>query len=217
MKVIFDMDGVIVDSNPFHRKAWKAFCDKHGLNVTDEQLETTIFGRSGQEGLPLLFPEKNLTAEQVDAYVKEIDKNFRDLFEAHAKPVEGFMEFLHELRAADIKYAVATSAPVLNIEMIMNVTGLKKYFDIIIDASQITKSKPSPEIYLKTAERLGADPKKCVVIEDSLSGIKSALNAGMKVVGITTTHSPEELNGTHLVINNFRELNIARLKQLVKA
>lgn len=213
--LIFDMDGVIVDSNPFHRKAWKVFSQKHNISITDEDLNSKVFGRSGHESLPTFFSHP-LTSEQVSDFVKEIDKTFRELFAPHIKPVEGLEEFIIELRKQNYKYAIATSAPLENIDFIMESTGLRKYFDIIIDASQITRSKPSPEIYLITAARLNASPSECIVIEDSISGIESAVSAGMKVIGISTTHTAEELNHTDLIINNFNDLTIPMLNQLLE-
>ena len=214
--IIFDMDGVIVNNNPYHKKAWKLFCKKHNLSLTDQELESKIYGRTGDEVLSYLF-NKELKLEIIEQYSTEINKNYRELFAPHIKPIIGLKEFLDDLNQENIKYAIATSAPPINVNFVLSKTRLTEYFQIIVDDTQITKSKPSPEIYLKTANRLNVEPGVCIVIEDSISGIDAALNAGMKVVGITTTHNSEELKHTDLIINNFLELSVSRLRQVFKA
>ena len=205
------MDGVIVDSNPYHKKAWRQFCEQHNIFVTDEYLKTKVFGRTGDEGLASLFTKK-LDAELIAKHIDEIDKNFRDIYTPHIKLMPGLMEFLEKLKSGNIKCAVATSAPTANVELILNTTEINKYFEVLVDKAQVVKGKPDPEIYLKTAGLLKVKPEECIVIEDSLSGIAAAVNAGMKVVGITTTHNSEELKNTDLVINSFSELDLHKLE-----
>ena len=109
---------------------------------------------------------------------------------------------------AGIKTAVATSAPTSNLNFTLDSLGIRNLFDVIVDASGITKGKPDPEIYLKAAELLEISPMDCVVFEDSISGIKSGHNAGMKVVALITTHSKDELPETYLSIKDFSEISI---------
>jgi len=211
--VIFDMDGVIVDSNPYHKIAWKLFCEQHGINATDEDLEIKVFGRIGDEGVSNLLnyiPDK----ETIGAYVNEIDRNFRDVYAPFIKPIAGLENLLELLNKNNIKCAVATSAPSLNVDMILDKTGLRKYFVTVVDKNSVTKGKPDPEIYLKAASLLSVSPDECIVIEDSVSGVTAALNAGMKVIGITTTHKAEELKNTNYVINSFSELDVDKLQMI---
>ena len=100
-------------------------------------------------------------------------------------------------------------------DFVLNKTGVGKFFEIIINGNMIKNSKPHPEIYLKTVEAIGYPHQKCLVIEDSLSGIESARKAGCKIIALTTTHTPEELHGAHLVIDDFEQLSIPELKNLV--
>ena len=211
--IIFDMDGVIVDSNPYHKIAWKMFCEQHNILISDSELEKNVFGRTGQEALPILF-KSNLNNELIKSYTEEIDGNFRKAFAPSIHPLLGLIDFLDDIQGKSIKYAIATSAPPVNVEFVLKNTGLRKYFDIIVDSTSIIKSKPNPEIYLKTANLLGIEPSECVVIEDSLSGIDAAIRAGMKVIGITTTHKAEELVHTNLVIDDFTELNLSLIKDI---
>lgn len=207
LSVIFDMDGVIINSNPYHKKAWIAFCKQHNIAISKEDLETKIFGRTDKDALPILF-NKPLEKEIIAAYGSEINRTYRELFEKKIKPLPGLKDFLDDLKMADIKYAIATSAPPVNVEYVLTKTYLKDYFDIIVDDTMVTKGKPDPQIYLLTAERLNVSPSDCIVFEDSLAGIESAHAAGMKVVGVTTTHSEEELNHTNFTIQDFRDITM---------
>ncbi|MGD8780615.1 MAG: HAD family phosphatase [Ignavibacteria bacterium] len=214
--IIFDLDGVIVDSNPFHKKSWKMFCEKHNISITDQILEKKVFGRTGSEALSILF-NTCLNDELIKSYTEEIDGIFRESFSQYIKPIDGLIEFLTSIQKENIKTAIATSAPPENVDFVMDKTGLSKYFHTIVDNTYISKSKPNPEIYLKTAKLIGEDSEKCIVIEDSLSGIEAAIKAGMKVIGITTTHSAKELLHTDLVINNFNKLNISMLVNIINS
>jgi HAD superfamily hydrolase (TIGR01509 family) len=107
------------------------------------------------------------------------------------------------MQQEQIPRAIATSAPRANVDFTLEKTHIGKFFDTILDESFVTNGKPEPEIYLKTAAALGFDPAKCIVFEDSLSGVEAGKAAGCKVIGITTTHSHEELRKCNLVVENF--------------
>jgi HAD superfamily hydrolase (TIGR01509 family) len=207
------MDGVIVDSNPYHRKALRKFCESYGYHLSDEEMKEKIFGRTNKDWLTRLFgrdlPEKEfLTLEE------EKERLFRELIEPDIEPVAGLLNFLEKLKEKDIPRAIATSAPSANVSFTLEKTGSARFFETIIDGSMVTHSKPHPEIYIKTAKSIGFTSDRCVVIEDSLSGIASAREAGCPVIGITTTHSPQELLDTRITINTFNELKFRDLIQL---
>lgn len=211
--VIFDMDGVIVDTNPFHKETINQFCKKYGFKLTDEELRTKIYGRTNHEWIPALFG--TLTQEELEAYAFEKEQMFREAYAAHIKPVEGLVAFLDMLMQNNIPRSIATSAPRANVDFVLNGTGIGKYFDIILDESMVTHGKPHPEVYIKSAKALTLPNAQCIVIEDSLSGIQAGKAAGSKVIGITTTHTPEEMSATDLVIGNFNSLSLDQLKALV--
>jgi HAD superfamily hydrolase (TIGR01509 family) len=212
--VIFDMDGVIVDSNPYHQIALKEFCEKHGYHLTDEYLKSKIFGRTNADWLNELFQNK-LSQEQLLQFEEEKESLFRKIFEPHIKPVEGLLNFLKLLQQHQIPRAIATSAPTSNVEFVLEKTGVGEFFQIIIDGNMIEYSKPHPEIYLKTVEALGYPAHNCAVFEDSLSGIESAQKAGCKVIGLTTTHTQDELQNAQLVIDDFVQLSLNDLQNLI--
>ncbi len=211
--VIFDMDGVIIDSNPYHKRAWKTFCMEHGIMLSDEDMEEKVFGRTGVEALSILFDNK-LTQEEIAKYVKEIDANYRVSFAKDIKPLLGLIDFLDNLKSNNVTCAIATSAPTENVDFVMEKTGVRDYYKVIVDNTGIEKSKPNPEIYLKTANLLGISPENCIVFEDSMSGIQAAQNAGMKVIGISTTHTKEELAHTDYVAEDFNEINLSILSKI---
>ncbi|NOT75580.1 MAG: HAD family phosphatase [Cyclobacteriaceae bacterium] len=200
--VIFDMDGVIVDTNPHHKISLRQFCEKYGYQLSDEELLKKIYGRTNKEWIANLF-DRPLTVAELSAYGEEKEKLFRDIYEKDIAPVAGLEDFLKKLEENNIPKAIGTSAPKSNVDFILDNLHLRKYFNTILDESNVNHGKPNPEIYLKVAAALQFPPERCIVFEDSLSGVASAQAAGSKVVGITTTHSKEELSHTDYVIDNF--------------
>jgi HAD superfamily hydrolase (TIGR01509 family) len=199
------MDGVIVDSNPFHKIAINQFCERHGLHLDDKELRTKVYGRTNKEWLTQLFG--NIPEEQLKAYADEKEEIYRRLYRDDIRAVDGLVAFLEALDRYGIPRAIGTSAPKENVDFTLDKTGTRKFFPVILDQTVVTHGKPSPEIYLKVAKALGLPATDCIVIEDSLSGVDAGKGAGSKVIGITTTHPEVELSHTDLVISNFDHLN----------
>lgn len=213
--VVFDMDGVIVDTNPTHKIAIQQFCARYGLNLSEEELRTKVYGRTNRDWITNLFGK--LTEEQLEAYAFEKEQLFRELYAPIIEPVKGLVTFLELLKANNIPRSIATSAPPANVDFVLEATGIGHYFDFILDERVVSRGKPDPEIYLKSAKALNLPNAQCIVIEDSLSGIAAAKASGSKVIGITTTHSEEELNETDLIIKDFEKLTIDQLKGLISS
>ena len=212
--VIFDMDGVLVDSNPFHKKAIHHFCEEHQLSVTERELNEKVYGRTNKEWINYLFGGQ-LTPAEINKYEKEKESLYRSLHGPSMVPVAGLIPFLGLLRANNIPMAVGTSAPPENADFILNKIGALPYFKTILNSSHIDKGKPDPEIYIKTARQLDLSPSQCIIFEDSLSGVVAGKTAGSKVVGVCTTHSPEELSMTDVTIADFRGLDLPFLQRLM--
>lgn len=202
--VIFDMDGVIVDTNPYHKISLKQFCEKYGYRLNEEDLISKIYGRTNNEWIRNIFGP--LPKERILELGEEKEAMFRALYKDVIKPLSGLDNFLKELEDRSIPKAIGTSAPRSNVDFVLEHTHLRKYFTTILDQSDVEHGKPNPEIYLKVAHRLGFSPQQCIVFEDSLSGVESAQRAGAKVVGVTTTHTQQELAHTDLVISDFTGL-----------
>ncbi|WP_026462369.1 HAD family hydrolase [Adhaeribacter aquaticus] len=213
--VLFDMDGVIIDSNPYHKSAWVEFCKIHQIDIKEEELGKNIYGKTNKDALKNILG-KELSAEESDKLGEEKEALYRDLHGPEMVPVKGLINFLEELKKNNVATAVATNAPTSNVDFILHKIGVRHYFDAIIDAKQVKKGKPDPEIYLKAAEMVNISSDRCIVMEDSTTGVEAGLKANMKVVGITTTHTAEELSHTHLVINDFDELSVDKLADLLQ-
>jgi beta-phosphoglucomutase family hydrolase len=199
LALILDMDGVIIHSNPLHRKAWEQYSRRFGID-TDEAMHRRMYGRRNDDIVRDFFGPQ-LTPHEVHEHGAAKERLYRELMGPMVKEslVPGVVEFLKRHREAPI--AMATSAEPENVEFLLEAAGLRPYFRAIVDGHQVHDPKPHPEIYLKAAELLGAVPRDCVAFEDSFAGIQSAQSAGMRVVGIRSTH--DELPGVDLQIRDF--------------
>lgn len=212
--VLFDMDGVIVDTNPTHKIAIRQFCTKYGFELSEEQLVAKVYGRTNTDWITNLFG--TLTPAALAAYAEEKEQLFRDLYRPHLAPVKGLLDFLKLLKAHRIPAAVATSAPPANLQFIIDGLNLRPYFTAFLDETFVTRGKPDPEIYRKTAHALQLPNAQCIVIEDSLSGIAAGKAAGSPVIGITTTHTRQEMAHTNYVIDDFTQLTLTTLESLIQ-
>ncbi len=215
--ILFDMDGVIVDSDPYHRPAWFEFSQKYNPDLSKEQVSKIMHGRTNQDIISEIMG-RDMSAEEIDKYSEEKELIYQKLIEPKIKEVRGFTSFIRTL--GDMKRNIATSAPPMNIDFVLTKLGIAKYFDksLIVNSSMVTKGKPDPEVYLKAAERLGVEPSDCLVFEDSPSGVKAAKNAGMKVVGVATTIPTNRLTNelqTDFAINDFTEINLEKVNEIL--
>jgi beta-phosphoglucomutase len=219
--VILDMDGVIIDSNPFHRMVWKEFLERHGVAVDEPMFKNVIFGTPGDQTIQKLLQPPELTEEQISAYLGEIDTTYRSMISGSEQifPVSGLNNFLDFIKELGFKIALATSAPPENISLILERLGITEYFDVIVDKTHVTRGKPDPEVYLKTVDNLKIDSKYCLVFEDSLAGVRSAIQAGIRVIGVTTSHSAEELSsaGTFYNIDDFNDPSLPEMLATISA
>jgi beta-phosphoglucomutase len=209
--VIFDMDGVIIDSNPFHKIALKQFCNKYGFDFTDEELMQRIYGRTNKEWLTNLFGP--LPPHELTQYEEEKEGLFRELYKNNIRALPGLPEFLRQLQLNKVPVAIGTSAPRSNVDFVLQHTGLGEFFPVILDETDVERGKPDPEIYLKVAARLRLPPGRCIIFEDSLSGVEAAQRAGAFVIGVATTHRVEELAHTDFVIHDFTRLSVRFLRE----
>ncbi|MEO8598172.1 MAG: beta-phosphoglucomutase family hydrolase [Candidatus Solibacter sp.] len=197
--LLFDMDGVIVDSNPMHCEAWTAFNLRYGLETTGAMLQR-MYGRRNDQIVRDFFGEQ-LTAEEVDARGRAKEQLYREMVgeRIDSMLVPGLRDFL--ARHQDLPLAVASNAEPENVEFVLERSGLRPYFRAVVDGHQVNRPKPFPDVYLRAAELLGVPPARCVVFEDSPSGAAAALAAGMPVIGLSTTYV--NLQGAVLTIDNF--------------
>jgi beta-phosphoglucomutase family hydrolase len=199
LALIFDMDGVIVDSNPLHREAWAAFNRRYGLETTDAMLER-MYGRRNDQIVRDFFGE-DLPAGEVAARGAAKEELYRELLASRIEEVlvPGLRPFLDRYRGAPL--AVASNAEPENVAFVLDRAGLRGYFRVVVDGHQAIHPKPHPEIYLRAAALLAAAPANCIVLEDSHTGIAAARSAGMRVIGLSTTHV--NLPDTDIMADNF--------------
>ena len=214
LAVIFDMDGVIVDNNRYHRQAWKQLCESHGSIFTDEKYYTLV-GRTIEENMKIMF--EDLTSDQIREYSAEKETCYRKAFEKHIRPLTGLIPFLQLLEKNNIKRALATSAPSENVDFVLGKTKTRRFFRAIIDDSKASRGKPDPEIFLKAAELINMDPADCIVFEDGVNGIEAAKRAGMKAVALTTTFPAEKLSKADVIIKDFAGVDLGFLKKLINS
>lgn len=212
--IVFDMDGVIVDNRDFHFRAWRTFASRHGLEFDEESFKNKLFGRTNKEILRGLFGH-GIPEKEALAMAEEKEALYRELYSDRVRPAAGLREFLIKLSNSDVPVAVCTAAPRINLEFVLDQADLRRFFDILIDESMVSKGKPAPDLYLKAAEMLQVEARRCLAFEDSLPGIASARAAGMKVIGLTTTHPPQELAGVELVIPDFRDIEPGMVMALI--
>jgi HAD superfamily hydrolase (TIGR01509 family) len=211
--VVFDMDGVLIDSHPVHRVAWSKFLATVGKNVTDEDLGFILAGRRREEILRHFFgdlPESKIVeyGHQKDLFFEE---NFQDV-----KLIPGVWKFLELLADFGLKCAIATSASSARTWGTVYRLGLDQKFSVIVTGDDVDAGKPDPEVYRLAAQRMILSPEKLLVLEDAPCGVQAARSAGMRCVGVSTNGRAELLRqcGAELVIPDFLDPSIATLLQL---
>ena len=197
--LILDMDGVVIDSNRWHRKAWADYNRRHGI-ATDEAMQQRMYGKRNDDIVRDFFGPQ-LTDAEVVAHGAAKERLYREMIRPRLNEalVPGVREFLERHRGEPV--GLATNAEPENVEFLIEEARLRPYFRVLVDGHQVPNPKPYPDIYLRAAELLGVPPRDCVVFEDSLPGIEAARAAGMAVVGVTTTH--QALPGVDLEIRDF--------------
>ena len=206
LALIFDMDGVIVDSNPLHREAWAAFNRRYGLETTDAMHEG-MYGKRNDDIVRYFFGA-GLSDEEVAARGAAKEALYREMAGGRLESmlVPGLKDFLQEYR--DAPMGLASNGEPANVELIVAQTGIRQYFRAIVNGHQVVNPKPDPEIYLRVAQLLQTAPENCVVFEDSPAGVQAGLAARMRVVGIRTTYG--YLQGTSITVDNFTSGDLRR-------
>jgi len=215
--VIFDMDGVLVNSNPYHLEKWVEFLDHRKISYKKEELPELILGKRNDTAFKY-FLGPDVTPEESHRLSEEIEETFRKVFKPHARPLPGLDALIKECHAADIPMAVASSAVRSNIEFVVDALGYRRYFQTMVSGDEVTHAKPDPEIYLKAADHLGIDPADAVAFEDSYVGIGAVNNAGMKCIAIASTFPIERLAPiATMAVPSFEDINLEKLRALFVA
>ncbi|MBD2338293.1 HAD-IA family hydrolase [Calothrix sp. FACHB-156] len=205
--ILFDLDGTIVNTDPIHYLAWKQKLADYGLEIDETFYKSRISGRLNPEIVKDILPQ--LSDVEGLKFADEKEALFRELA-PNLQPLNGFSELLAWTDAHQLKRALVTNAPRLNAEFMLEVLGIKQAFDIVVLAEDCTAGKPDPTPYQVTLSKLGIKPDEAIALEDSPSGIRSAVAAGIRTLGIASTHDPKILLevGAFIAIPDFTSLQL---------
>jgi beta-phosphoglucomutase family hydrolase len=210
--VLWDLDGVIADTAKYHYLAWQDVFRKRGVSFTRPDF-MKLFGRRHDTIIRFALGDK-LTPEEFDAITDEKQKNYRRMVAANIIPLPGAIELMKRLKEHGIKSAIASSAVPENIDVILGGLGIESYFQAIAWGTEVKEGKPSPQIFLLAARKLGVRPADCTVIEDAIAGVAAAKKAGMKCVAVTNSHPQKDLQNADLIVDSLEGVGIDDLKKL---
>lgn len=212
--VIWDMDGVLADTAPFHYQAWKKIFGERGVDFSWEDF-THSFGMRNDRIIPQVLGRK-CTEEEIILIDEEKEFFFREFAKGKVKSSDGLVDLLNLLKQDDFKMAVASSGTSENIELVIKKCKLTPFFSTFVNGKNVKHSKPHPEIFLLASKKLGVPPEKCIVVEDAHAGIEGAKSAGMKCIVITSTHKRESLKDADIIVDSFRELSPKDFNKLIE-
>jgi beta-phosphoglucomutase family hydrolase len=202
--VLWDMDGVLVDTGDFHYQSWKETFDELDVPFDREDFRKT-FGMNNAGILEWVFgrePEPNEISQISDRK----EALFRELIKGKAEPMPGVRSWLEQFQTWGVKQAITSSAPPENIEVLVVELKIKEYFDEVVSGFDLP-GKPNPDVFLKAAKKLQIAPEKCVVVEDAIAGVEGAKRAGMKCIAVTTTNPANDLKKADLIFENLGKMD----------
>jgi len=212
--IIWDMDGVIADTAPYHLKAWQEAFQKKGVAFTEEDFRRN-FGQRNDTIIRDTLGELT-SLNEINVISREKEENFRRAVRQNIRPLPGAIELIKSLGQHGFKLALASSAPTENIKLVTKGLGIDNYFHTIVSGKDVTEGKPSPQGFLLAAQRLGVEPENCVVTEDAIAGVTAAKRAGMHCLAVTNTHPRSSLKEADLVVDTLEAVTVNDLDRLLK-
>jgi len=212
--VIFDVDGVLVDSYQAHMISWQKTAAEIGQMMTEEQFAAT-FGQVSARIIRQLWGA-NISEQQVEQIDQRKEQMYRRIIVEDMPTVPGVPGLLQNLSGAGAKMAIGSSGPPENVDVVLNALDIRRYFHVIVSRDDVTSGKPDPQVFLIAAEKLAIPTDRCVVIEDALHGIEAAHRAGMKVVAVATSHPAEKLQHAEMVLPDLRNLSAEKLLTILE-
>jgi beta-phosphoglucomutase len=212
--VIFDVDGVLVDSYRPHLESWQRAVVKRGLSMSEDDFART-FGKRSREIIAQLWPGKfdDAAIRQLD---DEKEAEYRDILAAHFPEMEGASDLIAALHGQGFKLAIGSSGPPENVELVRRTIRHGEMLSAAVSGKDVTRGKPDPEVFLTAAKKLRLEPSRCAVVEDAPVGLEAARRAGMAAIGITGT-APREALAKHadVVVDSLRQLNPTMIASLI--
>jgi len=209
--MIWDLDGVIIDSADEHRRAWQRLAREEGVTLTDADFWAT-FGKRNDDIFAILWGP--LSPEELRRLADRKEAYFRELIRETAAPLPGAMELMQSLHEAGFSQALASSAPIENIQLISDVLGLERYLSVLVSGETVPRGKPAPDIFLKAATELGVEPARCLVIEDAVAGVEAAHAAGMRCIAVAGNRDLPGLRKAELMVRSLVEVDVERVRAL---
>lgn len=211
--VIFDMDGVLVDSAAPHLRSWQLLAEECGGTVTQEQFSRT-FGQQNRDIVPILF---GLVSEKrMQQLANRKEELYRDIIRCDPPIIQGAVELVRDLHQAGVALAVGSSGPAENIDLVLSSMGVKECIAVVVSGDDVTRGKPDPQVFTTAADRLGIEPSRCVVIEDAPVGVEAAKVAGARTVAVLLYHQADAFDGADLVVQRLADLSVRKVFSLVR-
>ncbi len=209
--IIFDMDGTIVDSLPYHHEAWKIFFNENQVENFSDKLKDYKGG--GTLDLMKAVYGNKYSLKDLKSMSDEKEVIFREIYKGKINPIEGFKKFLIDIKSKHILVGLASNAVRKNVSLIINELNIFNDFDSIICGDEVNNGKPNPEMFNKTINRFNIKKDECLIFEDSLEGVKAAKNSGVKVVGISSSTSDKTLidAGSIKTISNYIGFDLSKI------
>ena len=215
LAVIFDMDGVLVDSYRAHLESWLALARECGFEFTERQFAAT-FGRTSRDIIAHFWGE-GLSDERIAEMDGRKEALYRKSISADFPVMDGARELIRALHEGGFKLAVGSSGPPANVAVTIKGLALEDCFAATVSGMEVTAGKPDPQVFLKAAEKLGVAPERCAVIEDAPAGVEAARRAGMAAIAITGTAPREKLaERAHFVVESLRQLSVEIIARLIR-
>jgi beta-phosphoglucomutase len=214
--VIFDMDGVLIDSYHAHFRSWQVLAAEQGRTITEADFAAQ-FGRTNREIILTYWGEGCYRDEQLAALDDRKEQVFREILQADFPIMPGAKALLESLHDAGFGLALGSSGPPENIDLVLSELGVRSLLQAVVTARDVTRGKPDPQVFLIAAERLGIAPPRCAVVEDAPAGISAANAAGMTSIGLASTgRTREVLSEADLTVNSLDELSPGLLRDLIE-
>jgi beta-phosphoglucomutase len=206
--ILFDLDGTIANTDPIHYQAWREMLLGYGMDIDETFYKSRISGRTNPQIIEDLLPQ--LSPEEGAKFADEKEALFRQQAKNLLKPLDGFSELLAWTDTHQLKCALVTNAPKLNVQFMLEVLGINEAFDTVVIAEDEIAGKPDPAPYQVALSRLGITAEQAIALEDSPSGIRSAVGAGIRTIGVTTTQEPKVLQaiGAFTTTPDFSDLQL---------
>ncbi len=208
--IIFDLDGTLVDSLPYHHESWRIFFKNNNIKENDfSEIIKEYKGGGTLELMTSVFGDM-YTRGELKKMSDDKEVIFRDIYKSKVYPIEGLNKFLDNLKENNILLSIGSNAIRKNVLMTIEELGITNYFSSIICGDEVSRGKPDPEMYLKTLSNLKVSKNECIIFEDSIEGVEAARNADIKVVGVTSSQSSEKLKsvGAFKTINDYTKIRL---------